>query len=121
MRVVVVFSMFLSVVAFGESGGHAQSSDVGSRPKASSSEGRSIARCMNFKDEKKNPSEGNNDYLRKLQVGRRCFTSKGFEFELVKRTANGSEVWKDIKTGYLWGDHELRISAVVHHEPHGNY
>lgn len=43
--------------------------------------------------------------LNKLKKGTKFRTSKGFVFELVKRTSKG-EYWKDVKTKLTWGPEE---------------
>jgi len=40
--------------------------------------------------------------LRKLSEGSKCRTSKNTIFKLVKRTANGKEVWEDLSKRTYW-------------------
>lgn len=46
---------------------------------------------------------GNID-LRKAAEQATCQTTKGTIFQLVKRTSDGKEVWKDTKSGLIWSD-----------------
>lgn len=39
-----------------------------------------------------------------LRVGLSCKTSKGVRFELIKYGEGGAEVWRDTKSGLIWGD-----------------
>jgi len=112
-RVAYVFSVFLPIIVFGESGNHSDPNPninpTGSRTRVSRTSVRRVPPCMYFRKDKKNLQEGDNVHLRTIKVGQHCVTTKGFLFELVERTRFGSEVWKDIKTGYLWGDKYPKI------------